>query len=294
MLLGITSVSNEPSSTEENKYGMKYNSRRISLPRFTSNDDVFDEDNTEETNDATNKENIPNGNGVPPGLRENEDPEEIYRIVSGGSKRGNEEQIEQTPIKPQKSRMANFNDSPRIVGNSWSFFNRNEDKQELRYDNEDDEGRSTTPYTSQQAKEDDQQPNGDIEPELPSGDVESPGQISPQHVDESYREEDTNQADVTQVSNEQAALPPQPTRGQSFTNFLPAKFGGRSNQNTGAKRKFQFFSRKNKNKDRESRRGTTVPAPDEDEADRATGERALLVGTLIIGLLPLIYLHPVY
>ncbi|CUM56245.1 unnamed protein product [Debaryomyces tyrocola] len=284
MLLGLTSASNEPSRNEENKYGMKYNSRRISLPRFTSSDNGFDEDNTDEINYATNKENIPNGNVVPPGLKENEDPEEIYRIVSGGSKKGNDEQIEQTPIKPQRSRMANFNDSPRIVGNSWSFFNRNEDKQELRYDNEDDEDKGTTPYTSQQQSEDDRYPNEDIEAELPSSDLESPGQISPQHVDESYREDDTNLADVTQVSNDQPESPPQPTRGQSFSNFLPAKFGGRSNQNTGAKRKFQFFSRKNKNKDRESRRGTAIAAPDEEEADRATGERAqLLVGTLIIG-----------
>ncbi|CUM52126.1 uncharacterized protein AC631_03520 [Debaryomyces fabryi] len=289
MLLSLTSVSNEPSNNDENKYGMKYNSRRISLPRFTSSDNGFDEDNENETNNATNKENIPNGNDVPTGLRENEDPEEIYRIVSGGSKTGNGEQTKLIPRNDKKSRIGNYNDSSNIVGNAWSFFNRNEDKQELRYENEDEEQRDVTPYTSQQ-------PSEELEPQALSNDVESPGQISPQHIDDTYRTDDINQADSTQVSNDQPVpSQPQPTRGQSFSNFLPAKFGGRSHHtgtpnNLGddkwakSKRKFQFFSRKNKNKDKESRRGTTVAAPDEEEADRATGERAqLLVGTLIIG-----------
>lgn len=289
MLLSLPSVTDVPDSNGERKHSIKYSSKRISLPKFTSNDVGLDEDeNKHRIEDTTNKENIPNGN-VPRELRENEDPEEIYRIVSGNTYRGKEDNMRPKPLKDKGgSRVGNFNDSPRIVGNAWSFFKGNEDKQELRYNNDEEEDKGLSHYHRDGGVEDYEydQPTNEHEDTLNEG--VSPGQVSPNDV------HNTNEGTTQLNSQRENAPPAHPGRGQSFSNFLPAKFGGRHSQvghkvdgddgKLKSRRKFQFFSRKPKNKDRESRKNTAIMSSEEREDEQATGQRAqLLIGTLLIG-----------
>lgn len=269
------SVPTERENKNERANGMKYDSKRISIPKNLDEYTETPQEGNVNGMDVNNKENNPNSKELPNGLREKEDPSEIYRIVSSFSNDGNEANAE----RPKSgSRIGYGNESPKVVNNPWTFFNRFGDNLESRYDNEEDEERDRSAYVSDTECE-------HAEPEIFPNAATNEAQDGPSN-------EQTEQVDHDgSLDNE--AISHQPVRGQSFTNFLPAKFGGRSSQShvptsstaegkvLKPKRKFQFFSRKPKNK---GKRQGAAPVIGDDDSDNATGERAqLLIGSLIIG-----------
>jgi phospholipase D1/2 len=88
-------------------------------------------------------------------LRENEDIGEIYETVSQQTSRQGTETTKQ-PREPSNLE----HESPKIMSNPWSFFNRNADKQEQRYVDDEDENRDKTAWSDEENTELPEKPQG--------------------------------------------------------------------------------------------------------------------------------------
>ncbi|CUM62569.1 uncharacterized protein PRCAT00000121001 [Priceomyces carsonii] len=182
-------------------------------------------------------------------LRESGDAAKIYKSISQNS---------EAPLNEPKKNLSNGKSSigfallsPNVIGNPWSFFNRNSDNQESRYKNEEEEEKDKEMYP----------PNNDTsiqnEPDAPS------------HVHGTNMNTNDRYRPGSPRSNLNNENDGQFTEDESRQKFM---------------RKFQIFGRK-KNKDK--RKSTAAPIDvDELEVDdeNATVERARhLIATLTIG-----------
>lgn len=148
-------------------------------------------------------------------------------------------------VSPKKNKTGFGQESPKIVGNAWSFFNRNKiDRQESRYDNDEDEA-NDAPY--------------------------SPGEGHEGHVP----------ARQPSVPNGQGLSLFLPSR---FSRSGPSTGEGNENDHSRSqksKKKFPFFRKRNKDK----KHSFNALDPDNDipDEDAAASERASrLVGALAL------------
>ncbi|EAZ63080.2 phospholipase D [Scheffersomyces stipitis CBS 6054] len=233
--------------------------KRISIPRFSRHDpngkEVDIHEHPETSNENNNFPNLQNGSVSP--LREVTDVEQIYDAVS----------LHSEQKTPSTTRRPSFfgQESPKVITNPWNFIFKNVDKDEQRYETEEQEAKDKVPY----------------EPHNPEDEtVESPEFLDARHHSQSFsnfipsmfsgkHERDAN-------TNLQAAGSPE--NDFQVTEEL-------KRQQTFMK-KFSIFNRR-RNKDssrKQSIAAADLAEPLLEDPDKPTGERASkLIGSLAMG-----------
>ncbi|KAK6455580.1 phospholipase D [Scheffersomyces xylosifermentans] len=222
-------------------------------------------------------------------LRESENVDDIYQTVSHHSSTMDPRAI---PPSPSKRKSNIGQEPPKEIPNSWSFFNRNNDKAESRYETEEEEEKNKMPSY-----------HGD--------------ERHAREIDMNNARRDPDELDVEDLTpaDQQGLEARTPfAHSQSFSNFLPSMFSGKSNTQQDSVgglnipvanpendfhttdeltrqqnlfKKFSIFNRR-RNRDQTGRKQSIIaPEPGEEvkeDPDKPTGERAQkLIGSLAMG-----------
>lgn len=237
-----------------------------------------------ETNTINNGQQSPGGS---PG-GSNESPlrewnaDEIYSVVSdkSNSEQKNPSKEKQPRNRRRKSKdgssLGSNQESPTIIGNALSFFNRRADKKESRYSNEEEEEEANAPYTPTHEENDDE---GEQEEEVDDEGVE---------LTEDPYFEPNEKIEGNGAGGNNGYVP------TTKSSFFPSRFGSRkgepstlpdpngTEENTQhkLKNKLRLFRGRKKDKNRKQSVVADIFQGDED-VDAATGERArILIGRL--------------
>lgn len=173
-----------------------------------------------------------------------------------------------SPLSQKKTKdLSFFPLTQSIIGNPWSIFGfKNADRQESRYKTEEEEEKDRMPFSDDEYQEMGaaHEPTGTKDPPLPL-DNESDEPEPPQRPSANQGNQRSSFAFIPSILRNDLSFP---SNQQDM------------NEDKSRKRKFQFFTRKGK-KERDRKASTAVP---QDDADAATGERALqLISSLVVG-----------
>ncbi|KAG7663028.1 SPO14 [[Candida] subhashii] len=188
---------------------------KIHLPKIfqegLNNSTEHSNDNPNNTLNGSRPENNKNENESdqrpPSPLREQPDVDQIYRTIS------QESSIRPTPTKLHKMSKSFSLESPKIISNPLSFFNRNDDTKEMRFESEQEEEEAKKLFNPMQAKS-----NG-----VSSNDLDG---VDPLDEQEKNKVKDKDHKD--KAKDKDTRIPFQHSQTlANLGNFLPHRFSAR-------------------------------------------------------------------
>lgn len=188
---------------------------KIHLPKIfqegLNNSTEHSNDNPNNTLNGSRPENNKNENESdqrpPSPLREQPDVDQIYRTIS------QESSIRPTPTKLHKMSKSFLLESPKIISNPLSFFNRNDDRKEMRFESEQEEEEAKKLFNPMQAKS-----NG-----VSSNDLDG---VDPLDEQEKNKVKDKDHKD--RAKDKDTRIPFQHSQTlANLGNFLPHRFSAR-------------------------------------------------------------------
>lgn len=256
------------SPKSEHKSSAKYPSKRISIPNYSKLTNG-------ESSQVVNGDVSPTNGDISPlngDISDNYENEFIDSEI--------EPEIAEAhhvrSVSPAKHRNGYGQESPKIIGNAWSFFNRGKvDKNELRYNSEEEEQQDKS-YGSFEG------PSGIPEPEPKS--TEKDAKLTEKENKEAQKE----QKEAEKEHKDGETEPKQTIlQSQTFSSFIPTMFSTRLNQNelsspsnltyangeSKPRKKFQFFRKRTKDK-KLSTNAFDYDLSDEENEDAPAGDRA--------------------
>lgn len=231
-----------PSSQNGNlqkRHSTKYDSNRIAIPKYSNsplntstshqNDGIADskEPNGELGNDYENVNEPPKSNGDSKAAnnQENSIKNEYYHNINQTTEDEVKEDIHNaknqshqhsSSASPTRKRFGQ--ESPKVISNPWSFFNRSKiDKQESRYQTEQDEIESDRPYSPASVRDISNTGN-----DLDDAEFETEAQQQDQLPD--------NQNEQIPENHRSKSFKRSQNQNQALSSFIPTMFSSKTNQ----------------------------------------------------------------